>query len=353
MKRKTNNITFAIFALVFLVFSGCSRETPIQRDWEQYGTTLLQLISPATFLPDYESSLQRYPERRTLRLPMSDIRIGFTHFMQVGKCDLQELIAWRNSGAGRLMAHSQIMLYEHQFFVKLTECLQQSDAWLMGQDKFTERMQEVYEIKQKELPIVFWNATFASREFHSLFFLTGKTLPPFEQPLRKQRVNDALLYLKSVGENLGQPSLSLESRSLEKRYYELQKQAYGGQLLRSMDILTFYLQNLNSAMQKRIENPQEQTVTQSQLLNLFEQFNSQLYPYAERVRTESSRLLGNVNQLMQSQQELIPETFSDYYHTFLDMQDPQGLWKRFHTELHRHQHLWQELIGATSDDLPA
>lgn len=346
MKRKTNNIIVASFALTVLVLSGCAPEAPVQRDWEQYGNQLLQQLSSSTVLPEYEPSLNHYPERRELRLPLSDIRIGFTNFMQVGKCDLQELIAWRNSGAGRIMAESQVLLYEHQFFVKLEECLKQRETWLAGQDKFIARMQEVREIKQQELPVAFWNATFASREFRTLFFLTNKPLPLFENPVRRQRVNDAILFLQDVGERLGDASLQLQSRPFEKRYYELQKDEYGGQLLRSMDILTFYLNALNAEMQLKLSQTKSDSLhVASGVSTLYSRFTSELLPYAERVHQEAEQLLGNVNQLMQRQESLLPDSFATFYKTYLDLQTPTSLWNRYDRALQTHKRLWEAILN--------
>ncbi|MEZ4763154.1 MAG: DUF3080 family protein [Calditrichia bacterium] len=64
----------------------------------------------------------QYPRHRDLFIPIDEVRISLLDF-SLDDCDLQILVAERNNAMGKVMSSPQILVYEHQFLVKLHACL--------------------------------------------------------------------------------------------------------------------------------------------------------------------------------------------------------------------------------------
>ena len=77
-------------------------------------------------------------------------------------------MAERNSGLGKVMPPSQQLLYEHRLLAGARVCVDTLLATGEAPDLLA-RLRDVVQIKERDMPRAYWNATFASSEFAKHF----------------------------------------------------------------------------------------------------------------------------------------------------------------------------------------
>lgn len=130
---------------------------------------------PESLLSDYQARLQRLlpqaqltgqltkatvpamPDVHTLSLSIPAATIDLTDMLALDVCDLETLIAERNSSLGKVQTDAGLLQYELRLLDKLGLCLttpalsNQLDAELIA------KLQQIYQQKQQQLPAVFAN----------------------------------------------------------------------------------------------------------------------------------------------------------------------------------------------------
>lgn len=130
---------------------------------------------PESLLSDYQARLQRVlpqaqltgqlskaalpamPDVHRLSLSIPTATIDLTDMLALDVCDLETLIAERNSSLGKVQTDAGVLQYELRLLDKLGLCLttparsNQLDAELIA------KLQQIYQQKQQQLPAVFAN----------------------------------------------------------------------------------------------------------------------------------------------------------------------------------------------------
>lgn len=130
---------------------------------------------PESLLSDYQARLQRVlpqaqltgqlhkaalpamPDVHKLSLSVPTATIDLTDMLALDVCDLETLIAERNSSLGKVQTDAGLLQYELRLLDKLGLCLttparsNQLDAELIA------KLQQIYQQKQQQLPAVFAN----------------------------------------------------------------------------------------------------------------------------------------------------------------------------------------------------
>lgn len=293
----------------------------------------------------YTPTVQSYPPLRQLRLETTDLRIGLLDFVDLQGCGLQVLIGERNSSLGRVMPPSQRLLYEHRLTRELEACINAlartgDDAELLA------ALRRIAETKARELPLVFWNATFAAPEMGHLFSLAGPPLPRAGPD--GGAATQALEWLADLPPRLGDSSLVLESEKLERRYQALQAARAGGDLLRAMDRLTWGLSSVAATLEgRRQQRPlcfRATPSSQGEILhNVFREiYGHRVQPALARVHREGGRLLAAADRL-RARQGVGAEAFNPWATEHLSLQG-EGAWSRFEGAIARHAAAWQGMF---------
>jgi hypothetical protein len=297
----------------------------------------------------FTSRLQPYPSRRTILLKTQDIRTNFLDFFSLDRCHLQELIAEKNSAMGRVMPDSRLLRWENLFLINIKECLGKLEQEPDPDHGFISKMDSIMTVKQANLPLVYWNATFGSLEFQNFFSLAGGTLPA---DIKKETLNpiyDAFSYLAKLGPVIGNQKDAIDIVLMEKYLYHLQKERAGGNLLQSMEHLIFYLENVSEHLHS-IRGMDPDTVTvklRNGLIQVFkDNYRLLVQPYLTGIHQTGDRLFSEIEQLYQQQTVEIPEPFAEYYHLQLSKENPDGLWQRFEGAIRQHNEAWQGVIDA-------
>jgi hypothetical protein len=315
-------------------------------DYSERVYNTLEVESPAV----YASALGRYPRRRDLRLELGDLRIGLLELVSLERCGLEELVAARNSGLGKVMLPSQQLLYEHRLLALARVCVDTLRAHGEAPELLA-RLGEVIQLKERDLPQAYWNATFSSGEFAEHFSLATQALP-LEQEQDSTPQIQALYYLRDLSPLLGQPGEVIDSAELEQHFFSLQNRSYGGQLLLSMDLLSFYLERVAHAIELRqLKNslcPQGVPTPKAKVMQtvFLKFYAAKTQKYLARVHREGSAWGDAVDELVAAQSKLqLPAPFVAYRARHLDPQLPTATRARFAAAIEQHTSAWQTFFS--------
>lgn len=330
--------------------SACGPETAgdMLADYSQRVHNTLDLDAPLS----YAITLPSYPRHRDLYLELNDVRIGLLELVSLQRCGLEELVAARNSGLGKVMLPSQQLLYEHRLLARSRACVDALRADTLhssGENPdLLARLLEVVEIKERDLPRAYWNATFASSEFAEHFSLATTPLP-IEQEQDPTPQREALLYLRDLSAQLGRAESAVDPQRLEQCFFYLQSRSYGGQLLLSIDVLSFYLQGIAAAIEVRQQEqnicPQGLPTPKAKIMQtvFLKFYAAKTQPYLARVHREGRAWIDAVDGLAGAQSEM-PASFNSYRTSLLDPQQDTALWARFEAAIQEHTQAWQGLF---------
>lgn len=128
---------------------------------------------PQTLLSDYHSRLQRLlavppiafekpalsalPDIRVLSLNIPAATIDLTDLLALDICDLETLIAERNSSLGKVQTDASLLQYELKLLVKLGSCLQQPALLNQLEPELQTELWQIYRQKQQQVPNVLAN----------------------------------------------------------------------------------------------------------------------------------------------------------------------------------------------------
>lgn len=150
-----------------LVLVACEADAPIPIT--DYTTRLARVLD----VPVAETEIRplpRLPRVRELRQSLSEDNIDLLEFLRLSGCELQSLIAERNSSLGKLAQPSQRLVYELNFLRAGSACV---DTISAEYGELAQRLNQVLQIKKHELPVRVWDALLGGREFRSFWARTG------------------------------------------------------------------------------------------------------------------------------------------------------------------------------------
>ncbi|MBO6656653.1 MAG: DUF3080 family protein [Pseudomonadales bacterium] len=111
------------------------------------------------------------PRLRELRQPITESSIDLLDFLSLGGCELQGVIAERNSSLGRLATPTTRLVHELEFLAVAEAC---AESLSVEDPDLAELLREVIETKERELPMVIFNATLGGEEFRGFWRARGR-----------------------------------------------------------------------------------------------------------------------------------------------------------------------------------
>jgi len=338
----------AIGVLVVVLVWGCGppQAVDVLADYDLRVRNALELDAPEA----YRHSFPTYPRRRDLRLELSDLRIGLLDLVSLERCGLEELVAERNSVLGKVMQPSQQLLYEHRLLGRARDCVDTLRAHPQLDEELLETLSEVVDAKERDLPRIYWNATFSSQEMAEHFSLAVELLP-LQLEADPQAQQEALYYLRDLHAGLGYSATEVVSEELEGHLFQLNNGHYGGRMLRSLDALSYYLTDVADVLtQRQAERPlcpQGVPTPRAEVLQtIFLKFYSgQVQPYMARVHREGHAWVDAVEQLA-ARQDTMPPAFATYRAAVLASEEPSAPWPRFVRAIDGHTKAWQAVLQS-------
>jgi hypothetical protein len=119
----------------------------------------LQRVLPAVKLAETltKEPLQSLPDVHTLTLPIPGATIDLTDMLALDVCDLETLIAERNSSLGKVQTDAGQLHYELRLLHKLGLCLSSPALHQELDTELLSKLQQIYQLKQQHIPDVFSN----------------------------------------------------------------------------------------------------------------------------------------------------------------------------------------------------
>ncbi|MEN8259456.1 MAG: DUF3080 family protein [Pseudomonadota bacterium] len=340
------------FLLAMVMLAGCSDESP-QAMFEDYlyrlgNVTGVEPQNGVEALP-----LVPYPGARNLVLETEDLRIGFADYFNIAECDLMQAVSERNSSLGLFQRPSGRLLYEIDFYHRISHCDDTLGPVAQGGDEdraaFRALVSRIRESKSVALPVAFWNATFASPEMRILLSTGAK---PFDksEPIDSTAAEAALSYLAWLGKHLYEGRPRITTTEFERHYFNLQAHKTVGRLIRNLRIshlnLVIATDILERAGRANKICPMGKKTRQGGFLhNVFiKYYAGEIQPYLSRVHRPSGQLLGVLGRLFDAQSTAVPEPFLHYFQAMLNKNSPNGLWRKFNDQLKEHTLAWQTVL---------
>tara|TARA_E500000331_G_C17264505_1_gene716609 strand:+ start:2338 stop:3417 length:1080 start_codon:yes stop_codon:yes gene_type:complete len=166
--------------IALIVVAACERiENSLQIQVRDYNERLMRVLDESVEQPAMSSAMPRLPRVRDLTMTLETGSVNPIEYLQLGDCELQNLIAKRNSSLGKLALPSQRLVYELKFLRLSGDC----QAQLKDQE-LRAYLQQVTEKKRELLPSLIWQATLGSKEFRELWkYRSLSELPPLDPQL--------------------------------------------------------------------------------------------------------------------------------------------------------------------------
>ena len=332
-----------------LLINGCAKQDAIESVLDDYLRRINRVTASQDTLPGtYHISLTPYPRHRDLYLSIPATKINLLDFLALHECDLQTLVGERNSGLGRVMADSQILIYEHDFLLKAQACRGQPQSTV--ETTLLSLLDTAIADKTENLPKRYWNATFASAEFQALFSFSAGPIKPSNDDFGYAAGLQALQQLLSLQQQLGQASLSLNSKTLEQQLFLLQSQQHVGSLLLSMDILTYYLSHSANTIEqwstKKNVCFQGQADPKTKILQtiFYRYYIAHIQPYLSLTHRESQQWLNTIDTALSNKRLATTTAFDHYYKKELSLNADNSRWQLFNNAIAQHTQAWQTLF---------
>lgn len=254
-------------------------------------------ITPADTLP---LNLPIYPDTRSLKQPIADIRMGLLDAYELRQCGLFQLIAERNSVLGKVQDQTRQLRYEVLFLKQLNHCLTMLNS--NSTSELQSQLNDIYQQKQQQLPLVIWNMVFTGKEWRQQFTLGHQLLEPQQFGGYIETVA-AFNYLDTLtttmtSQNISQALVTLTPNHIEQLLYHQQQihnTQYLGQLFYSMAQITAELNTITAQLTQHENNVIcGKNINQQQaqyLRNVFYKYYvNDIQPYLSKLQSQYQQL---------------------------------------------------------------
>ena len=341
-----------LLLLISLIY-GCA-EPDAEHMLEDYTQRVSNALDePIRFEPG-NTPFPAFPPRRERLLPVEGLREGLIDVLQFRHCDLLPLIAERNSNLGRVMPPSQTLRYELRFLPAIENCEHDLSLQVKTDDSLQpllDRVRQILQHKQEQLPRVIWNSIYTSEEMEQQFSHSTDPLPLDAQGLinqASQSLNAFILISELTAGDASWPDIRFINE-LESYYEQLYRMQSGQQWLRSVYLLSYTMEQVAQAIETRLERRpicfDQQPNNRSVIIqNVFRKFYAaEFQPYLA-LTDQFGRHWQTSHQSIQQYLPLPPSSEA-YFSQLFDRQIKDGVLHRFNQARERHTEAWQTLLS--------
>ncbi|WP_027859138.1 DUF3080 family protein [Marinobacterium jannaschii] len=333
-----------------ILLSGCSKDDPesMMSDymWRVANTLEADIDNDLSYL----DPLPLFPARRDRILPVEEVRQGLLEVLDLKFCNILPLIAERNSSLGKVMLPSKQLAYELKFFAAIRDCKQRAEnsKALDAEPELRQRIAEIYRVKRSNLHNTLWNGIYTAREVELQFTTTAEPLP-LSAASGYAAASRSIGHLQLLSKALHDPEqwqLPPFLDSLESDYETLNSNRFGGQALRSLQLLTTTMERTSTAIESRLAGKPlcfkgHQTQKSTILNNVFQQHYARRFqPYLARVDRETRAWIASQQALLASFSP--PPAMKSYIEKIYGEQN--SLLSRYQQARKQHIKSWQALL---------
>ena len=318
-----------LFVLIFGLF--CSGCTQTSKDmWQDYSMRLENTFSIS--IESLNSNTQpppALPNKRDRQTQLNPPKINLLDFLKLYKCEVNTLIAKRNSPLGKVMLPSQYFIYAMTFIDQAQICINQEGISPENKSK----LQTAIRFYQQHRLELFHNAVFHNEWDKAFHGHKGRSLENPYPPSGIAALND----LNTIKHQLTQQK-AIDTNDLEQNLKELTESRYPGNWIKDLMEAIQFLKQINNSMEKaKPVCPLGQPSRQSDIMqNVFRKYFSQIIqPWISQLHRFGQSFDNQLNLISSSN-----EAMSAYHHhLFIGSKGP---WKDFQFTWRQHVQLWQK-----------
>ncbi|MEO0442304.1 MAG: DUF3080 family protein [Pseudomonadota bacterium] len=346
-KPQTTLVALVLISLLSLTLLSCEPSDSAESMFSNYLWRLSNSLELDLDIVDPPADLPRYATRRELLYSIPSININLLEFLKLSRCDLQRHIGQRNSALGKVMKDSQILIYDSVFIQLAQECLTHYEPT----DPLYITLATALEHKQRYLPELIWNASFASDEFQQLFSLGAK---PFDYTSLSNNPVELIYALEQMADFLAQLAVNRAdisdaetAQAFEQALGVIGSSKYIGALRLSMKKVRYTFAQADQLLQVRLDKRPLCTATrpnnaQFNIVNtVFQKFYiGDVQPYIAKLYQRAERVFAAIDQL-QARQKTNPD-FNIYWQNLYA--GPNSEWHTYKQAIEQHRAGWQSLF---------
>jgi len=334
---------------LLLALAGCSSPDNPTSNLADYNARLSRVLE-AELPPAAATRVPTWPSSADITLQPTDVRVGMFTFLDFGRCGLLREISERNSGLGRVQAPSQRLLYEMRLLRGLRHCSELTAGEPDSGDarEFANTVRQILELKTRDLPLVYWNATFGAAELREFFSVSALPLRRNETGAAGDAAN-ALAWLAALG-RLSPDAPLPASEAMEQHYYQLVGTRRGGRTWLSLDLASRELDRGTYVLQRAAANGTlcpggAPTMRAQRLRNVFtEIYLARVQPWLSAIAGDS-RVLGDaLEKLWLAQQVTAPPALARYREAVW-ADAPGSVREDFNNAVRNHALAWKSVLG--------
>ncbi len=337
--------------------SGCTGGGELERALDDYAHSVRELagtrVGPSS--SGERSAEPLYPEPRERRLQVEEIRVGPLSALSLRRCSLLGLVGERNSVLGRIQSSSGRLRYEVAFLANAVECVAAEEQEGRGDGALARQLREIVETKARDLPAVFWNATFGANEVARHFGAGGAGAAMELQAADDEALLAAWQTLAEMAESIlaggggearpwRQLSDRLEDEELGRTLEALRDQTRGG-TLRALALLASRLDEVSGLLEARAVDGCGEREQVEALRAIEERFwSGDLRGRTEALSLRTERWLRAVDRAWKGQSAEAPEAVEQYRAQWLTREEP-GVLASLRAAVRRHDEAWRALFS--------
>lgn len=331
-----------LLSLLFLI-TACDKFSEPDTMMEEYIVRLARVLdqpSLVTKLPD----LAKLPDKKQRTLDVPHIDVNMLDFLSLYGCELQVVVAERNSILGRVMVPINRLRYEIKFLDSAKLCLTTLDD-----QQTSDILQQAISEKSATLPIIFWNAIWSTQEITELMTYSKGYLP-VESTMNHSTLS-GLTELVKIKAQIDEQELDINLQELGNIQQQWLYSHYAGQLLKSAQLLTVRLNDATRIIEKRLREKalcyRQRATPQAEIVRhfFFNVYIGKVQPYIAAVTQQSNEIIPLLNRLaLLDKHDTISDVFNDYRKKNLDPDSALGIWQNLHQAVQEHTEAWQNLL---------
>lgn len=164
IKNRSQKPRVVVLSFLLIGLSACSLNNSLL---EEYTTRLARTLDVDR--PEVSrGELPVMPRQRDLRMTATEASIDLLDFLALGDCELQSVVAEKNSSLGRVATPLSNLIYELRFLSLAEICAEQIST---NEPELAEQLAEVVGVKTEELPAVIFSALLGGEEFRAFWRL--------------------------------------------------------------------------------------------------------------------------------------------------------------------------------------
>ncbi len=288
--------------------------------------------------------LTKLPDKKQRTLHIPEIDVNMLEFLSLYGCELQVIVAERNSILGRVMLPINRLRYEIRFIHAARLCLASIDD-----QKTSDILQQAIKEKSAALPATFWNAVWSTDEMAQLMTYS-KGYVSTNKEVSESTASD-LKSLVKLKKHIDNKQFDINLNKLGKIQQRWLYTHEAGKLLKSAQLITSRLDDATTIINKRLESKplcyKQQITPEARIVQsfFFNIYIGKIQPYLATVSQQSDAIFPLLNELASvNDMDALSDKFIDYQKLYLDSMTTSGIWQTLHQSIQRHTESWQRLL---------